>query len=313
MGTPEFAVPSLDILLANGHTIVAIVTAPDKPAGRGLQTQQSAVKQYAISKGLTLLQPEKLKDPIFIEQLQNLKADLQVVVAFRMLPEIVWNMPPLGTINLHASLLPQYRGAAPINWAIINGETMTGVTSFLLEQEIDTGKIIFTSPTEILENETAGQLHDRLMQLGATLVLQTVKAITSNEHTLKPQEIAINEKKFLQHAPKLFKENTKIDWAKSTQEIHNLVRGLNPYPSAWAELMLNEKLYSVKIFQTEREQLQHTHKIGTVLTDFKTYLKIAVNDGFIIIVELQLAGKKRLFIKEFLRGLQAEKPKLTFI
>lgn len=302
MGTPEFAVPSLDILIQNGYNIVGVITVPDKPAGRGLQPQQSAIKKYALEKGLTILQPEKLKSEDFLEQLQGLKADLQIVVAFRMLPEIVWNMPPLGTFNLHASLLPQYRGAAPINWAVINGEKETGVTTFFLQHAIDTGKIIFRKETAIGEDETAGEVHDRLMNIGATLVLQTVKAIESGDYTQTDQSAFVTENTELKHAPKIFKEDAKINWNSTTDQIHNLVRGLNPYPAAWTELTKAGKNFSMKIFKTLKENSDHNYNIGSLHTDSKNFLKIAVNKGFIHILELQLAGKKRMFIKDFLRG-----------
>ena len=245
MGTPEFAVASLDILIQNNYNVVAVVTVPDKPAGRGQQIQQSAVKKYAIEKGLTVLQPEKLKDEQFIKELTALKADLQIVVAFRMLPEIVWNMPPLGTYNLHGSLLPKYRGAAPINWAIINGETESGVTTFKLKHEIDTGNMLFQQSTPIYPTTTAGDLHDSLMHIGAELILKTVKAIESNNYVLKPQ----NDSEII-HAPKLYKETCKINWDNSAEKINNLIRGLSPYPTAFTEYIdKKNQVIGVKIYK----------------------------------------------------------------
>ncbi len=303
MGTPEFAVESLDILVRNKYNIVGVITVPDKPAGRGQQLQQSAVKKYALDKGLNILQPEKLKEETFLEELKKLNADLQIVVAFRMLPELVWNMPKMGTINLHGSLLPQYRGAAPINWAVINGEKETGVSTFFLQHEIDTGKIIFREKTPIAENETAGEIHDRLMLIGADLILKTVKAIEENNYPQINQSelIALGEKE--KHAPKLFKEDCKIDWNKNVLAIHNFIRGLSPYPTAFSTLLSpDEKQYPIKLFKTEKEIVSHTHVLYSVITDSKSFLKIAVKDGYINILELQLAGKKKMPVTEFLRG-----------
>jgi len=299
MGTPEFAVASLEALLEAGCDIVGVVTAPDKPAGRGQKLSESAVKQYAVSKGLPVLQPVKLKDPEFIEQLRELKPDLQVVVAFRMLPEVVWNMPPLGTINLHASLLPQYRGAAPINWAIINGEKESGVTTFFLKHEIDTGNILFTEKVTIYENFNAGSLHDKLMDKGAGLLVKTVKAIESGRYTEQPQE-KIAEGTELKHAPKIFKEDCKIDWNQPTEKVHNLIRGLSPYPTAFTEL--NGKI--LKIFEAEKEIKKHDITPGNFITDHKTYLKFACPNGLINLKDIQLEGKKRMGIEEFLRGIR---------
>ncbi len=303
MGTPDFAVPTLDILVKNKYEVVAVITSPDKPAGRGQQVQQSAVKQHALAQGLRVLQPERLKDETFLTELRNLKADLQVVVAFRMLPEIVWNMPPLGTYNLHASILPQYRGAAPINWAIINGEAETGLTTFKLQQEIDTGSILFQEKINIQENDNAGSLHNKLMHSGAALMLKTLKTIESGSYTLVSQQELIAEKvQELKHAPKIFKENCKINWNKSPGEIHNLIRGLSPYPAAWTEFEWNGQRQSFKIFSSEKENINHNHSHGQIFTDSKTYLKVACEAGFIKIHELQLAGKKRLSVQEFLKG-----------
>lgn len=302
MGTPEFAVASLDILVQNNYDIVAVVTVPDKPAGRGQQLQQSAVKKYALEKGLKVLQPEKLKDEAFINELKELKVDLQIVVAFRMLPEVVWNMPPLGTYNLHGSLLPKYRGAAPINWAVINGETESGVTSFKLKHEIDTGNMLFQEKTPITKTTTAGELHDSLMQVGAEVILKTVKAIESGDYELKPQDDSQSI-----HAPKLFKETCKIDWNNSAEKIYNLIRGLSPYPAAFTEFVdKNNQTLGVKIFVSEIEESNHTNVLGTAYSDNKTFLKIACVNGYIIIKELQMAGKKRMLVEEFLRGFKIE-------
>lgn len=305
MGTPDFAVASLDILVQQKYTIVGVITAPDKPAGRGQQIQQSAVKQYALKHGLPVLQPEKLKDESFLKDLAALKADLQIVVAFRMLPEVVWNMPPLGTFNLHASLLPQYRGAAPINWAVINGETETGVSTFFLQQEIDTGKIIFQEKLPIGENETAGEVHDKLMTLGANLVLKTVKAIEQNKYPQIDQSEFIKAQDILKAAPKIFKDDCKIDWTRPIDAIHNHIRGLSPYPSAFTHLIdPQERTHPVKLFISEKEHATLSLPLKQVITDSKTYLKIVVNGGYITIQELQLAGKKKMKIQEFLRGFQ---------
>ena len=293
MGTPEFAVASLSKLVDAGCHIVCVITAPDKPAGRGMELQQSAVKKYAIEKGLTILQPEKLKNPEFIDQLKSLHADLQIVVAFRMLPEIVWNMPPMGTLNLHGSLLPQYRGAAPINWAIINGEAYTGVTTFKLKHEIDTGDILLNEKITIEENETAGTLHDKMKEIGAEVLLQTVKGLAEESITEKPQD-NFN----IKHAPKIFTETCAIDWNKSAVEINNLIRGLSPYPAAFTHLD-GKKL---KIFAASIEKTTPNSTIGTYETDGKHFLKFVCNDGYINITDLQLEGKKRMKVEDFLRG-----------
>ena len=301
MGTPEFAVASLDALVNAGFNIVGVVTAPDKPAGRGMKLQQSAIKKYAVEKGLKVLQPEKLKNPGFIEELRSLNAQLQVVVAFRMLPEVIWNMPPMGTINVHASLLPQYRGAAPINWAIINGEKETGITTFKLKHQIDTGDILLQEKTPIGENETAGELHDRLKEIGAKLLLTTVKGLFEGTLKERPQsEIANLKSGIINHAPKIFTETCKIDWNKTVDEIHNLIRGLSPFPGAFS--FLNEKL--LKIYRSEKERTQPTIASGKFETDGKTFLKFACNDGFICIKELQLEGKKKMNVEDFLRGFK---------
>ncbi len=309
MGTPEFAVASLDILLKQNYSIVGVITTPDKPAGRGLDLRQSAIKKYALEKDLNILQPEKLKDPVFIAQLKSLNADLQIVVAFRMLPESVWNMPRLGTFNLHASLLPQYRGAAPINRAVMNGDKESGVTTFFLQQEIDTGKIIARERVTIGENETAGELHDKLMSVGAELVLKTVKAIETHTYSETEQNKFVPDKEELKQAPKIFKEDCKINWTKSIHEIHNLIRGLSPYPAAFTDLLSPEgKSYSLKIFSTSMELIAVPQSVapGTLKTDAKSYLKASLSEGFICIHELQLAGKKRMEVSEFLRGFQLD-------
>jgi methionyl-tRNA formyltransferase len=296
MGTPDFAVASLAALFDAGFEIAAVVTAPDKPAGRGQKLNESAVKRYATEKGLKVLQPVKLKDPEFITTLQALKADLQVVVAFRMLPEAVWNMPPKGTINLHASLLPQYRGAAPINHAIINGETESGVTTFFLKHEIDTGDIIETRAVAITANDTAGDLHDKLVVVGAQLLVDTVKAIEKGEYKEQPQPAAED----LKHAPKIFKDFCKIDWNQPVLNIYNLVRGLSPYPTAFTSL--NDK--TLKIFKAEIESKEPGIAAGGFLTDGKTFLKFATKDGFLKLTDLQYEGKKRMTVEEFLRGMR---------
>lgn len=296
MGTPDFAVASLDILVQNGFNIVGVITAPDKPAGRGLQLQESAVKQYAVSKGLHVLQPEKLKNPEFIAALSALKADLQVVVAFRMLPEIVWNMPPEGTINVHASLLPNYRGAAPINWAIINGEKESGVTTFKLQHEIDTGDILFSDKVVIREDETAGELHDALMQTGATLLLKTVQAIATGNVQGTPQANIPAEE--IKHAPKIFKETCQINWEQPLDNIYNHVRGLSPYPAAWTTFQGK----NLKIYKAHKEHTTPSKAPGDFDTDQKTYVKIAAPDGYLYLDEIQLEGKKKMDIEAFLRG-----------
>ena len=299
MGTPEFAVAALDKLVQAGCSIVGVVTAPDKAAGRGMQLQQSAVKQYAIEHGLFILQPEKLKSPDFLEQLKNLQADLQIVVAFRMLPELVWNMPPMGTVNLHGSLLPQYRGAAPINWAIIHGEKFTGVTTFKLQHEIDTGDILLTATIPIGEQETAGELHDKMKEIGATLLLETVKGLSAGDLMETPQ-IKMDEARAaeLKIAPKIFTASCQINWNKPVSEIYNLIRGLSPYPAAFSFLEGKK----VKIFKTEIINTVPTVAAGEFETDKKTFLYFAGSDGYIALLELQLEGKKKMEIADFLRG-----------
>lgn len=296
MGTPEFAVASLDALVQAGCHIVAVITAPDKPAGRGMKMQGSAVKQYAVEKEIPVLQPERLKNPVFLEELRKLDADLQIVVAFRMLPELVWNMPPLGTVNLHGSLLPQYRGAAPINWAVINGETVTGVTTFRLQHEIDTGDILLQDSFPIGENETAGEVHDRMKEIGAQLLVKTVKGLADGTLTEQPQQA--DEGSTLHHAPKLFTDTARIDFNQPTATVHNLIRGLSPFPGAFTSL--DDK--TLKIFRSEKQLQTPSHAPGAYDTDSKTYLRFACNDGYVLVKELQLEGKKRIGIDEFLRG-----------
>lgn len=299
MGTPEFAVASLGELIASGAEIVGVVTAPDKPAGRGQKISESAVKQYAVAHGLKVLQPEKLKNEQFLKELKALSADLQVVVAFRMLPEVVWNMPPKGTINLHASLLPQYRGAAPINWVLINGEKESGVTTFFLKHDIDTGDILFTEKVTLTGKETAGELHDRLMNKGAGLLVKTVKAIESGRYTELPQT-HLAEGVELKHAPKIFKDDCKIDWNQSAEKIYNLIRGLSPYPTAFTTL--NDKV--LKVFSAEYQSGGTGISPGGFLSDNKTYLKFAARGGFVSLTDVQLEGKNRMGIEEFLRGVR---------
>lgn len=302
MGTPEFAVASLDALVQAGANIVGVVTAPDKPAGRGLQLQQSAVKKYAVEKGLFVLQPEKLRDPEFISALKALQADLQVIVAFRMLPEMVWNMPALGSINVHGSLLPQYRGAAPINWAVINGDKKTGVTTFKLKHEIDTGDILLQESFPIGENETAGEVHDKMKAIGAQLLVKTVEGIAAGTLTEQPQR---SEDVQLRHAPKIFTETCHIDFSKPVQQVHDLVRGLAPFPGAFTHL----KGKTLKIYRSEliKEPIhQALPEPGAWKTDGKTYLHFSCSDGWLSLLELQLEGKKKMPVADFLRGYRFE-------
>lgn len=302
MGTPDFAVESLKALVENGYNVVGVITAPDKPAGRGYQFQPSAVKKYALSKELLVLQPEKLKNEVFLNELSQLNADIQVVVAFRMLPEVVWNMPPKGTFNLHASLLPQYRGAAPINWAIINGEKETGVTTFFLTHEIDTGEIIFQEKTVIEDNDNVETVHDKLMVLGAQLVLKTIDAVIDNSIQSVSQNDFATTNKALKAAPKIFKETCQIDWNKPAREIHDFVRGLSPYPASWTKFEVNGVKADFKIFETKAVKETHQFPAGKIVTDNKSFLQVAVPDGFVEIIDIQLSGKKRMKIKDFLNG-----------
>jgi methionyl-tRNA formyltransferase len=301
MGTPDFAVASLKALLDAGENVVAVITAPDKPAGRGQKLNKSAVKVFAEANNMPVLQPEKLRDPQFIEDLRSYNADLQVVVAFRMLPEIVWNMPPLGTINVHASLLPQYRGAAPINHAVINGEKETGVTTFLLQHQIDTGNILLATKVEIADTDNAGIVHDKLMHAGAETLIKTVNGLRNKTITPIPQEDLNQED--LKHAPKIFKEDCLINWENSTEKIYNQIRGLSPYPAAFT--FLNDKV--LKIFETKKEIVEHNNQPGTFQSDGKTYLKFATKDGYLHLSTIQIEGKKRMEINEFLKGYRFEK------
>ncbi len=320
MGTPEFAVKSLKALVENNYNVVAVITMPDKPAGRGYKLHASPVKQYAIEKGLTVLQPENLKDESFLVQLKELRIDLQVVVAFRMLPEVVWSMPSKGTFNLHSSILPQYRGAAPINWAIINGEKETGVTTFFLSHEIDTGDIIFREKTTITNSDNAETLHDRLMVMGAQLVLKTVNAVIEGSVTSIPQDELYANKIELKPAPKIFKDDCRVNWNKDTEVIFNFIRGLSPYPAAWTELLRPEtdEVLRVKLFasmlseEVDSEDLKNgattqdneatTLENGSITTDNKSYLNVLTANGFLAITDLQLSGKKRMNVIDFLNG-----------
>lgn len=298
MGTPDFAVPSLEALHQDGHSILSVVTAPDRPAGRGLKLTESAVKKWAVAHGLPVLQPEKLKSPDFENALKELNADLFVVVAFRMLPEIIWTMPPLGTINLHGSLLPRYRGAAPINRAIMNGESKTGVTTFFLQREIDTGRIILQRSLNIGPDETAGELHDRMMMVGADCLAETVRMIARNEAPAVEQQSLINEGIEVIHAPKIFREDCEIDWGQSVDVVHNLVRGLSPYPCAWT--MLEGKI--LKIYRGKKIHADTDLIPGQWETDGAEYLRFACADGWYHALEVQLEGKKAMDIAGFLRG-----------
>ena len=311
MGTPEFAVASLDKLVQAGCNIVGVITAPDKPGGRGMGLQQSAAKIYALQKGLNILQPEKLKNPDFLQELKALNADVQIVVAFRMLPELVWDMPPMGTINLHGSLLPQYRGAAPINWAIINGEKETGVTTFKLQHEIDTGNILLQQSFAIGDEETAGEAHDRMKEIGADLLLKTLQALSNGnikeqdqveilngEGTMVNSKWATTATFSLKHAPKIFTETCTINWHKSVDEVYNLIRGLSPYPAAFT--FLEDK--KLKVYKVDKVHKAPAVLPGKIETDKKTFLQFACTDGYILIKELQLEGKKKMNVADFLRG-----------
>ncbi|MBL7691339.1 MAG: methionyl-tRNA formyltransferase [Flavipsychrobacter sp.] len=297
-GTPDFAVASLKAVIEAGGNVVAVVTAPDKPAGRGQHLQASAVKQYAVAQGLPVLQPEKMKAPDFLEELRNLKADLQIVVAFRMMPEVVWNMPPMGTINVHGSLLPQYRGAAPINRAIMNGETETGVTTFKLKHEIDTGDILLQTKVPILPEDNAGTMHDKLMEAGAQLLVVTVKGLAAG--TLKEIPQAAVTTSELRHAPKLFKEDMLIDWSSGCNEINNFVRGLSPYPTAFTHISGK----TMRVYAVKNELAETTKQPGAYETDHSTYLRFAAKDGWVYVLDLQLEGKKRMPVVDFLRGFR---------
>lgn len=302
MGTPDFAVASLESILDANYNVVGVITAPDKPAGRGRKLQESPVKKFAISKGLKVLQPTNLKDEAFIEELKALDPNVQVVVAFRMLPKVVWDLPQFGTFNLHASLLPQYRGAAPINWAIINNETKTGVSTFFLDEKIDTGAMILQKEINIASEESVGELHDKLMELGAGVVVETLELITKGNLTPTPQP----NNDLLKDAPKLNKENTKINWNNSLNEIYNLIRGLNPYPAAWSILFNDGKEEKVKIYHCKKEIASHSLENGSILVEDKK-LKVATEGGYLIIEELQLPGKRKMDVKSLLNGYDFSK------
>ena len=305
MGTPDFAVESLKALVEGGYNVVGVVTMPDKPIGRhGSVLQASPVKQYAIEKGLNVLQPVKLKDEAYVEELRSLNADLQIVVAFRMLPEVVWNMPRLGTFNLHASLLPQYRGAAPINWAVINGDTETGITTFFLQHEIDTGRVIQQVKVPISDTDNVGDVHDRLMMLGGQLVVETVDNIINGTVTSVEQDDMLAEGEGLRPAPKIFHDTCRIDWkGMNMKQIYDFIRGLSPYPAAWTELVNGDKVLSVKIFEAEKIPADSSqYNRGAILTDGKSEVKVAVDGGYVRVKTMQIAGKKKMQTEEFLRG-----------
>ncbi|TKG96137.1 methionyl-tRNA formyltransferase [Puteibacter caeruleilacunae] len=306
MGTPDFAVASLRALVEGGYNIVGVITAPDKPAGRGRQLQMSAVKKYAVEQNINVLQPERLKNPEFIDELKALNADLQVVVAFRMLPELVWNMPEMGTFNLHGSLLPNYRGAAPLNWALINGEKETGVTTFLLKHEIDTGNIIFREKIDIAPKDNVEVVHDKLMVIGADLVVKTVDALAEGNVEFIDQEELIKDGAVAKHAPKIFKDDCLVDWSRDGESIFNLIRGLSPYPAAWSKLLPLEggKELSFKIYDADFVAEEHGVAPGTIVCDGKKEFKVACANGYLQINMLQLAGKKRMATGDFLRGFQ---------
>ncbi|MGN0256804.1 MAG: methionyl-tRNA formyltransferase [Bacteroides sp.] len=307
MGTPDFAVEALRCLVDGGYNVVGVITMPDKPAGRGHKLQFSPVKQFALDHNLPLLQPERLKDETFVEALRSWKADLQIVVAFRMLPEVVWSMPRLGTFNLHASLLPQYRGAAPINWAVINGDTETGITTFFLKHEIDTGEVIQQVRVPITPEDNAGTIHDKLMLLGGKLVTETVDHILDGTiHSIPQEEMA--DCSALRPAPKIFKETCRLHWDQPTIALHNLVRGLSPYPAAWSELInANGERITLKIFETAPAKSPSSPAApGTLQTDGKHYLRVATSDGWLNLLQVQLPGKRRLGIEELLRGFHPD-------
>lgn len=307
MGTPDFAVESLKCLVEGGYNVVGVVTMPDKPMGRhGSVLQPSPVKQYAVEKGLRVLQPEKLKDPAFVEDLRSLNADLQIVVAFRMLPEVVWNMPRLGTFNLHASLLPQYRGAAPINWAVINGDKETGITTFFLKHEIDTGRVIQQVKVPIEDTDNVGDVHDKLMLLGGKLVTETVDNIIAGTITAVEQDEMLAEGEVLRPAPKIFHDTCRIDWqGKTMKQIYDFIRGLSPYPAAWTELQNGDKTINVKVYEAVKISGDSSAwQVGTILSDGKSEIRVAVQDGFVGIKALQVAGKKKMQIVDFMRGFK---------
>ena len=311
MGTPEFAVAPLNALIEKGYDIVGVVTVPDKPSGRGLKLNESAVKQYAVSKGLKIMQPASLKDEKFLDELAALGADMFIVVAFRMLPKVVWSMPKMGTFNLHGSLLPQYRGAAPINWAIINGEKVSGVTTFLIDEKIDTGNILMREECEIGEDENVGSLYDRLMGIGANLVVKTVEGLTKGTLTPQPQTLFLPEEDrdkdidaIVNGAPKLTKELCRIKWDNTASDIHNLIRGLSPYPAAYSTISDGTKEIDMKIYGAKPASGAQGKTIGSIITDKKSFIHVVCKDGVISLEEIQLAGKKRMKVKDFLLGFR---------
>lgn len=304
MGTPDFAVGPLKTLIDNKFNIVAVITGPDRPQGRGRKVIPSPVKQFAVEHNIPVLQPEKLKNPEFIEELKSYNADLQIVVAFRMLPEIVWDMPKYGTFNLHAALLPQYRGAAPINWAVINGETKTGVTTFFLDKDIDTGKVILQKEVDILDSDNCGTIHDKLMEVGQELVKETVEKLLADDLQPIPQEKLITDGMVLKNAPKIFKEDCRLDFTKDAVSLRNLVRGLSPYPTAFTTIKVKDKELSLKIFECETEICDVTDTPGTLKTDNKTFLKISCKNGYLKLTDIQIEGKKRMKISDFLNGFK---------
>ncbi|MCL4132145.1 UNVERIFIED_CONTAM: hypothetical protein GTU68_038408 [Idotea baltica] len=303
MGTPDFAVGVFKALIKNNYNIVGVITAPDRPSGRGRKLNQSAVKKYALEQNITILQPTNLKSELFLTDLKKLNANLQIVVAFRMLPKIVWQMPKIGTFNLHASLLPNYRGAAPINWAIINGEIKTGVTTFFIDDKIDTGAILLKDEINIDVHDTAGTLHDKLMNLGSDLVVKTVKRIEEGNKKTTPQNTF--ELKELKEAPKIFKDTCRIDWNKSLDDVYNKIRGLNPYPGAWTVLTNNEEVFEVKIFNVKKEIIHHNQTTGKLIIG-KSTLKVAVQNGYLIIEEIQIPGKRKMKIADLLNGYKMD-------
>ena len=302
MGTPDFAVETLRLLVEREYNVVAVVTMPDKPAGRGHKIQFSPVKQYALSVGLPVLQPEKLKDEAFLDELRSYDAHLQIVVAFRMLPQVVWDMPPMGTFNLHASLLPQYRGAAPLNWAIMNGDKTTGITTFFLTHEIDTGRVIQRRSIPIEDSDNVGVIHDKLMMMGAEMVCETVDNIIADRVVAIPQEELMTDEP-LRPAPKIFKDTCHLDFSRNVIDLHNQVRGLSPYPAAWCEIVSPQgEALGVKVFETSYRECNHTLPAGTIVTDGKKSIEVACEGGYLSLLSLQLAGKKRLSAEELLRG-----------
>ena len=306
MGTPDFAVAPLKALIDNAFNVVAVVTGADKPQGRGRKIIPTPVKEFAVEHGIPVLQPEKLKDPAFVEQLRSYNADLQIVVAFRMLPEIVWAMPRLGTFNLHAALLPQYRGAAPINWAVINGETMTGVTTFFIDKDIDTGRIMLQREVPITDDDNCGTIHNKLMETGSALVVETVDRLIANDMKPIEQESLIKPGTILKHAPKIFKEDCRLDFNKDAVNIRNLIRGLSPYPAAFTTIKVKGKEMTLKVFAADVETTDNHPAPGSLETDNKNFFKISCQNGWLYLTDVQLEGKKRMKIVEFLRGINLE-------